>query len=210
MPSRASDKKKTVSGKKSPKVDAYIAKAAPFAQPILKHLRKIVHAGCPGAQETIKWSMPFFDYKGSVAHMAAFKEHCAFGFWKGSLFLKIEERGDAMGHFGRITQLSDLPDDKTLLGYVREATELNERGVKKDAAPRPKKESRPLAVPKDLVAALKKSAKASKTFENFSPSHRREYIEWITEAKREETRQRRLTTAIEWLAEGKPRMWKYQ
>lgn len=197
--------------KKNPAVDAYIAAAAPFARPILQHLRKVMHAGCPEVVETMKWSRPHFDYKGSLAVISAFKAHCAFGFWKGSLIFDKEmaERDDAMGHFGRITQVSDLPDDKTLIGYVRKAVELNEAGIK---VPRPaKKGTKKLAleVPDDLTRALRKNAAAAKTFADFSPSHRREYIEWLTEAKREETRERRLETALEWLAEGKPRMWKY-
>lgn len=197
--------------KKNPEVDAYIAQAAPFAKPILKHLRKMVHTGCPAVEEKMKWSMPFFDYKGSLAHMAAFKEHCAFGFWKRALLFGTDEPEDreGMGQFGRITQLSDLPNDATLLAYVRKAAELNERGI---ALPRPARERGPrtLDLPDDLVAALRKNAKAGKTFENFNFTNRKEYVEWITEAKRDETRRQRLATTIEWLAAGKPRMWKYQ
>ncbi len=198
--------------KKDPAIDTYIAKAAPFAQPILKHLRKIVHTGCPGAEEKIKWGMPFFLYRGdNLAHMAAFKEHCAFGFWKGSLFLDVEtENSEAMGHFGRITKRTDLPNDKTLLGYVRQAAALNEAGVKKERPRRPKRPASELQVPADLTAALKKNAKARSTFQNFSYSKRKEYVDWLVEAKREETRRRRLTTAVQWLAEGKSRTWKYQ
>ena len=198
---------------KDPAVDAYIAKAAPFAQPILKHLRKLVHAGCRGAEERMKWGMPFFIYKGdNLAHMAAFKAHCAFGFWKGSLFLDPEasERDDGMGHFGRITSLQDLPNDATLLGHIRKAAELNDAGIRKERPPRKKRQSAELEIPRDLAAALRKNAKARKTFENFSYSKRKDYVDWITEAKREETRRQRLTTAVQWLAEGKSRMWKYQ
>jgi uncharacterized protein YdeI (YjbR/CyaY-like superfamily) len=196
---------------KSAAVDAYINKAAPFARPILKHVRKLVHTGCPDVTETIKWSMPFFEHKGNLAYMAAFKEHCSFGLWKGSRLSdsKLPREEEGMGHFGRITKLSDLPDDKTLLGYVRQIAELNERGVKEPRAPRPKRKSQPLIIPDGFASALARNAKARKTFEGFSNSHRREYVEWITEAKRDETRRRRLTTAIEWLAAGKPRMWKY-
>jgi uncharacterized protein YdeI (YjbR/CyaY-like superfamily) len=198
--------------KTNPEVDSYIAQAAPFARPILKHLRKIVHAGCPAVEETIKWGMPFFLYKGNLAHMAAFKEHCAFGFWNGSLFLGPDagKRSDAMGHFGRITSPTDLPNDKTLLGYVRKAAELNEAGVRRERAPRPKRPPGELHVPAELTAALSRNAKARKTFQNFSYSKRKEYLDWIAEAKREATRRQRLTTAVQWMAEGKSRMWKYQ
>ena len=196
--------------RKNPAVDRYIAQAAPFAQPILKHLRKIVHAGCPAVEETIKWGFPHFDYKGTLAGMAAFKAHCSFGFWKGALIFgpEIAERDDAMGHFGRITRLSDLPNEEILIGYVCRAAELNDAGIKVPRGAKPKG-PRVLEVPNDLSAALRKNAKARKTFEDFSYSHRKEYVEWITEGKREETRCQRLATTIEWLAEGKSRNWKY-
>jgi uncharacterized protein YdeI (YjbR/CyaY-like superfamily) len=193
-------------GKKDLRIDAYIAKSADFAKPILKHLREVVHKGCPDVEETVKWSMPHFDYAGApLAGMAAFKAHCAFGFWKGSLIVPGSK--EAMGQFGRITSLGDLPNDKVLIGYVQKAARLNEEGVK---VPRPlKHEKKPIRVPADLAAAFKKNAKARTTFEGFSPSHKREYLEWITQAKAEETRKKRLETAIEWMAEGKPRNWKY-
>jgi len=192
-------------GKKDPRVDAYIAKSADFARPILKRMRDLVHKGCPEVEETIKWGMPAFDYHGFLGGMAAFKAHCAFNLWKGSML--GADNSDAMGQFGRITSVSDLPKDSVLVGYVREAARLNAEGVK---APRqPKAPKKPLSTPPDLASALKRNAKAKATFEGFSPSHRREYIEWITEAKTEETRSKRLGTAIEWMAEGKPRMWKY-
>jgi len=196
--------------KKDPRIDAYIDKAAPFARPILKYLRKVVHAGCPEVEETLKWSMPHFDYKGVMCGMAAFKEHCAFGFWKAALIFdgdKARER-EAMGHFGRITSLDDLPGEKILIGYVREAAELNKKGIKAPGRTQPKKK-RPLQVPDYLKTALKRNAKAKRTFESFSPSHQREYVEWLREAKREETRQHRLKTAIDWMAQGKVRNWKY-
>jgi uncharacterized protein YdeI (YjbR/CyaY-like superfamily) len=192
--------------KNDPRIDAYIAKSAPFARPILKHLRELVHKGCPGVEETVKWSAPHFDYHGGpLAGMAAFKAHCAFGFWKGSLIVPVSS--DAMGQFGRITSLADLPADRVMIGYVRKAVRLNEEGVK---VPRLVKHPRKdIPMPPDLTAALKKNAKARATFDGFSPSHKREYLEWITEAKGEETRKKRLGTAIEWMAEGKPRNWKY-
>lgn len=195
---------------KDPRIDAYIAKSADFAQPILKHLRNVVHAGCPKVEETMKWSMPHFDYKGVMCGMAAFKQHCVFGFWKESLVFdgaKATEK-TAMGSFGCIKSLADLPGEKTLIGYVKKATALNEAGIKAPGRTQPKKK-KPLVVPDYFSAALKKNAKARKTFEDFPPSKRREYLEWVTGAKREETRNERLETSIKWLAEGKPRHWKY-
>jgi uncharacterized protein YdeI (YjbR/CyaY-like superfamily) len=195
-------------GKRDPRVDAYIDKSAPFAKPILKHLRRVVHTGCPAVEETIKWQFPHFDYKGVICGMAAFKNHCAFGFWKASLILGSDKAGEErMGQFGRITSLADLPDEEILIGYVRKAAEVNDAGVK---LPRAKPKTwKPLRIPKDLKVALQKNAKGRKSFESFSPSQKREYIEWITEAKREETRKERLKTAIKWMAEGKVRNWKY-
>ena len=196
---------------KDPRIDAYIAKSAGFAKPILKHLRKVVHAGCPQVVETIKWSMPHFDHKGVMCGMAAFKEHCAFGFWKADLILDRDKQAEksGMGSFGCIKSLKDLPSEKTLIGYVKKAAALNEAGIKVPGRAQPKKRA-PIPVPDYFAAALKKNPKAGKAFESFSPSHRREYLEWITEAKREETRQARMATSIKWLAEGKARNWKYQ
>lgn len=195
---------------KDPRIDAYIARSAPFAKSILKHLRKVVHAGCPEVKETIKWSMPHFDYKGMMCGMAAFKAHCAFGFWKGDLVLgrDREEERPGMGTFGCIKSLADLPSEKTLIGYVKKAAALNDAGIKAPGRAAPKKRA-PIPVPDDFAAALKKNAKARQTFDGFPPSHRREYLEWITEAKREETRKERLTKSVKWLAEGKARNWKY-
>ena len=197
--------------RKDPRIDAYIAKSADFAKPILKHLRKVVRAGCPEVEETMKWSMPHFDYKGVMCGMAAFKQHCAFGFWKESLVFggDKKEAKTAMGSFGCIKSLADLPNEKRLIGYVKKAAALNEAGIKAPGRTQPKKKE-PFTVPDYFAAALKKNAKARKTFENFAPSKQREYIEWVTEAKREETRSERLATSIKWLAEGKPRHWKYQ
>jgi uncharacterized protein YdeI (YjbR/CyaY-like superfamily) len=196
---------------KDPRIDAYIAKSAPFAKPILKHLRKVIHAGCPQVEETIKWSMPHFDYKGVMCGMAAFKAHCAFGFWKGDLILDRGKQAEksGMGSFGCIKSLADLPNEKTLIGYVKKAAALNEAGIKVPGRTQPKKREA-LPMPDYFSAALKKNAKARNTFEDLSPSHRREYIEWVSEAKREETREERLTTSVKWLAEGKARNWKYQ
>ena len=192
--------------KKDPRVDAYIAKSAAFARPILAHLRRLVHKGCPDVEETIKWSVPHFDHHGAMCGMAAFKGHCTFGFWKASLVMDGKVARDAMGHFGRIRSLADLPADTVIVGYVKKAATLNEEGVKVARAPQRR---RALAIPADLTRALETQATARKTFENFSPSHKREYIEWITEARTDATRQKRLATTVEWLAEGKVRNWKY-
>ena len=192
--------------KTDPRIDAYIKKAQPFAQAILKHLRKIVHAGCPNCEESIKWQMPFFDYQVTVCFMAAFKQHAVFGFWKGKLLFGKEHNG-AMGHFGRLTSTKDLPTERELIGYVRKAIEFNKRGTKQTRSKSNAK--RRLTVPADLKSALLKNAKARKTFEEFSYSHKKEYVQWITDAKRDETRQKRLKTAIEWLAQGKPQNWRY-
>jgi uncharacterized protein YdeI (YjbR/CyaY-like superfamily) len=196
------------------RIDAYIGKSADFAKPILTHLRQIVHKACPDATETVKWGMPFFEYAGAIlCNMAAFKQHCSFGLWNAPLLkdpegiLHVKDK-NAMGHFDRITSLKDLPSDKILMAYLKEAALLNEKGIKK---PVPKKAPKPeLPVPPELVAALKKNKKARTMFEGFPPSHRREYIEWITEAKTEATREKRVAITIEWLEEGKSRMWKYQ
>jgi uncharacterized protein YdeI (YjbR/CyaY-like superfamily) len=197
-------------GTRDDRVDAYIAKSPEFARPILTHLRDLVHAACPDVEETMKWSRPHFLYKGLLCGMSAFKEHCAFGFWNGSLVVKgnADEAKDGAGQFGRITQVADLPSKKILTGFIKEAMKLNDAGVKSPARTKPKT-PREVIVPDDLSAALRKSKKAQATFEKFPPSHKREYIEWITEAKTEATRTKRLTTTIEWLAEGKPRNWKY-
>jgi len=198
-------------GKKDPRVDAYIAKAAPFARPILSQLRKAVHAGCPQVAEAIKWGAPFFMYEGILCSMAAFKQHCAFGFWKGTLLKALTTRGtanEAMGQLGRIESLADLPSEEFLVQQVKEAMRLNAQGAKAPTKHKSKAKT-PLVVPPYLKAALKKHAKARATFDGFSPSHKREYIEWITEAKTEATRQKRLDTALAWMAEGKVRNWKY-
>jgi uncharacterized protein YdeI (YjbR/CyaY-like superfamily) len=195
-------------GRRDPRVDAYIENSASFAKPILEHLRGIVHTACPQVEETIKWSFPHFDYRGAMmCSMASFKRHCAFGFWNASLVLGDKAADGAMGHLGRITSLADLPPDRTLASYVRKAAKLNDEGVRAvRVARQPRVE---LPVPDDLMRALKKNKKARTTFDAFPPSHKREYVEWIAEAKRDETRKRRVDMAIEWIAEGKPRNWKY-
>ena len=199
-------------GTRDPRIDAYIAKAADYAKPILTHLREVVHSACPNVEETMKWSAPHFMYEGMLCGMSSFKEHCAFGFWKGSLIVDRDggKFDEAAGQFGRITKVKDLPSKATLSGYIKQAMRLNENGVKSPASATKKPAKPPVEIPGDLAAALKKNRKASATFEGFSPSHRREYVDWITEAKTDATRQRRLDSAIEWMAEGKSRHWKYQ
>jgi uncharacterized protein YdeI (YjbR/CyaY-like superfamily) len=198
---------------KDNRIDAYIEKSAPFAQPILKRLRSLVHKACPGVQETIKWGFPHFEYNNEIlCNMAAFKQHCSFGFWKATLMkdpeglLTLMEKA-SMGHFGRISSLDDIPSEKIVTSYIKEAMKLNEEGIKVERKAAPKKE---LDIPAYFTAALSKNKKALRTFEGFSPSNKRDYIEWITEAKTDATRDKRLETAIEWMAEGKTRHWKYQ
>jgi hypothetical protein len=193
-----------------PRVDAYIAAAAPFAKPILKRIRADVHKGCPRVEETMKWSFPHFDYKGMLCGMAAFKQHCTLGFWKASLLRDAlpERSKDAMGQFGRITSLDDLPLEKDLIALVRQAARLNDEGVKVVRRPRA-----PKAMPKAPAAflrALRENGKAKGAYDTLSPSHRREYLEWITDAKTDATRDKRIATSIAWLAEGKSRNWKYE
>ena len=199
-------------GQKDPRVDAYIDRSQEFAKPILSHIRELVHKGCPEVEETIKWGFLHFDYQGIMCSMASFKNHCAFGFWKASLMkdphkLMSEVGETAMGQFGKIVDLSDLPKDKILIEYVREAARLNGEGIKLPA--KPKKEKQELVIPSYFSAALKKNKGARETFENFSYSNKKDYVEWLTDARNEETRNKRLETAIEWLAEGKVRNWKY-
>lgn len=198
----------------SKQVDAYVAKSASFAQPILEHLRELVHTACPDVVETIKWSFPHFDYKGILCSMAAFKNHCSFGFWKGVLMsdpnnvMTIVGR-TSMGNFDRITSIDDLPSDKIMLAYIREAMKLNDEDSKLPAKKTPAKKAAEVNVPEYFTKVLKKNKKAYAAFTAFSPSRRKEYVQWITEAKTEETRKKRIGTAIEWLSEGKPRDWKY-
>lgn len=198
---------------KDPRIDAYIKKSAPFAQPILKHIREVVHKACPETEETIKWGFPHFDYKGMLCSMAAFKQHCSFGFWKGAIMKDDKQLLNRvgvtdMGHFDKITSMKDLPSDKILTAYIKVAMQLNDEGVKLPAKPKTT-EKKPLEPPPELQAALKKNKAAQIVFEGFSPSHKKEYIEWITEAKTEATRDKRIATTIEWLTEGKSRHWKY-
>ena len=199
-------------GKKDPRVDAYIAKSPEYARPILKHLRKLVHQACPKAEETLKWSQPFFLYHGMLCGMSGFKNYTVFGCWKDKLMTpEMVGFGKAgkniFSRVGQLKSLADLPGDRELLAYIKAGARLNEAGVKTPrTAPRKKK---PVVVPDYFKAALQKNKKARAAFEAFSPSHQREYIEWITGAKGEDTRQRRIAQALAWMAEGKSRNWKY-
>ncbi|HXC04081.1 MAG TPA: DUF1801 domain-containing protein [Bacteroidia bacterium] len=200
-------------------IDVYIAKAAPFAKPILTHIRNLVHQACPEVEEQTKWGFPHFDYKGMCISMAGFKAHCSLGFWKASLMKDPQKlftrlsgaEGTGMGHLGKITSLKDLPSDKILLAYFKEAIRLNEEGITlPPRAKPPVKDKKELILPPALVAGLKKNKKAATQFKAFSYSHQKEYAEWIGEAKTEETIQKRLATTLEWLEEGKSRNWKYK
>ena len=192
-----------------PRIDAYNERAAPFAQPILRHVRAAVHEACPHVEETIKWGMPTFVHAGGIlCGMAAFKQHASFGYWKHALVVGEGEPRDGMGSYGKMTSVDDLPAKKTLLAHIRKAMKLNEDGVKspaRKAAPKP-----PPETPADLAAALGKNKPAQAAFDAFPPGCKREYIDWIVEAKREETRAKRLAQAVEWIAEGKRRNWKYE
>jgi len=205
--------------KLNPKVDAYIEMARPFAQPILAHLRKAIHAGCPQVDETIKWSRPFFEYRSVIlCNISGFKEHCSLGFWGleiGAILRKAGVvRDGAMGSLGRITSIASLPPEKKIVDWVAQAAALIESGRERSpiaARPRVVKPAKPaLKTPPDLKRALAKNKKASAAFAAFGPSCRREYIEWIVDAKRPETREQRIATAVTWTAEGKQRNWKYQ
>jgi uncharacterized protein YdeI (YjbR/CyaY-like superfamily) len=188
--------------KKDPRVDAYIAGAGDFAKPILNRIRKLIHSACPRVEETIKWNSPFFVHKGILIALPAFKRHCALIFWKGKIIL-----GKERTKYRRLTSQADLPPDKILLGYIRKAVELNETGVK---VSRPKAKKREVVVPGYFRAALRKNPRALATFEKFSPSQRREYVEWITSAKLEETRARRIEKALKTLAQGKSHNSQYR
>lgn len=209
MPKPASD----------PRVDVYIANAAPFAQPVLMHLRVLVHMACPDAVEEIKWGMPFFLHNGKIlCNLSAFKAHCSFGFWGAEIGKVLREDGvlgvGGMGSLGKISGVENLPPEKKLLGYIRQAAALIDAGLGDNRvaaarrvvkAPKP-----PVEVPAEFTAALRRDRKAAAAYAAFSPSCQREYAEWIAEAKRPETRERRIAQAVEWIAEGKQRNWKYQ
>ena len=193
---------------KDRRVDAYIAKAAPFAKPILTRIRSVVHEACPPVEETIKWGAPFFLYEGILCNMAAFKQHCSLMFWKAGSIVSTGS-GDSMGKFGQLKSVDDLPSPAVLTKHVKAVMKLNEQRSKVP----PKKKTRAqkaVDMPAELTAALKKNRKAATAFEAFPPSHRREYAEWVAGAKGDDTRRRRVETAVEWIAEGQSRNWKYE
>lgn len=194
---------------RDPRIDAYIAKQGDFARPILAHLRRVVHEGAPEVEETIKWSMPHFTYRGRLfAGMAAFKAHATFGLWQaGSVLGETVAERDAMGQFGRLTSIDDLPPEEELKDIIRRAAAEAEKGPR----PRPKKEPKPeLETPRELETALDANPAARAAFDGFPPSARREYVDWVVDAKRPETRHKRIAQAVEWMSEGKRRNWKYE
>ncbi|UKT64583.1 YdeI/OmpD-associated family protein [Pedobacter mucosus] len=197
----------------SVQVDQYIANAAEFAIPILNHLRNLIHKADGRLEEKIKWGMPFFEYKGAVCHIAGFKNHCTIGFWKASLmndeYHIFNDLSGAMGLINYIKSLEDLPADEILIAYVQQGIQLNEEGKKIPAKPK-KISTNEVITPKYFLDALQEDPKALATFFNFSASNKREYISWLEEAKTESTKLKRLETAVEWIAEGKERMWKYK
>jgi len=197
------------------KIDAYIAKSADFAKPILLHIRELVHKACPDVEEKVKWGMPHFDYKGGpLCHMAAFKQHAAMGFWKAALMkdavlIENAKSETAMGHLGKITSLKGMPADKKITAWIKEAMALNDKGIK--LSPKAKTaDKKELVIPDYFTKAIAKNKKAKQVFDNFAYSHKKEYLNWIIEAKTDETRNNRMATAIAWIAEGKGRNWKYE
>ena len=187
------------------RIDAFIAKAQPFAQPILTHLRDVLHHACGGLEESIKWGRPAFLNEGRIlAVFGAFKAHASLTLWKMGEATGREEEG--MGQFGKLTSLADLPGDEELIRIIQATASARAK-----AMPQPKKAPRPdLPVPDELASALAASPKAQAVWDGFAPSHRREYSEWVSEAKRAETRAARVAQSVEWIAEGKQRNWKYQ
>ncbi len=195
-----------------PRIDAYLERAEEFAQPVLEHLRAIVHATCPNVEETIKWGFPHFMHAGSIlCSMAAFKQHVAFGFWKGKLIDGIEPVDpdqSAMGQFGRLRRIDDLPGKRSLAGFIRQAMKLNEQGTRQPLSKRSTR-SRAVSMPPELAAGLARSRRSREHFEKLPPGQQREYLEWIAEGKQVATRKRRSEQAIDWLSDGKPRNWRY-
>lgn len=194
-----------------PRIDAYIAKAQPFAQPILQQLRAAVHEACPDVEETLKWGMPHWTRQGRIlVYGAAFKAHAAFGFGHGDQVVVTGKDGEAMGQFGRLTGVADMPSPAKLRALVKKAARLIEAGAKAPRAPKTGNEKPAPTVPVELAAALRREPKARAFFATLAPSHQRDYAEWITEAKQPATRERRIAQALVWLAEGKRRNWKYE
>ena len=197
----------------SKRVDEYIKNAPDFARPIMEKIRKAFHKGCPECEEAIKWGCPYFMYKGMLGGMASFKGHVSMGFWRSKEMDDPEKLFDTgtgakasmcNAHFHN---LKEVPTQKILAEYVKRAAKLQDTEAPKKKATKKKISTR---IPADLAELFKKHKKAKTVFEGFAPSHKRDYIEWITEAKRDATRQKRLKTTIEWLSEGKQRHWKYQ
>ena len=199
-------------GRDDARFEAKIKAAEPFAQPILRHLRALVHEACPGVRETVKWGHLCFEREAIICMIGAFRQHCAFRFWHGGMRAVLAEDGvtelSAMSSFGRITRVADLPSDRKMLGYLRHAVALAESGVPARRR-RPTRVKPETKVPAELAAALKANPVAAATFAKLSPGGRRDYVDWIGEAKREATRSNRLATTVAWLAEGKARDWKY-
>lgn len=190
---------------RDPRIDEKIAKAADFARPILEHLRALIHRTVPNVGETLKWGMPHFTYKGkNLAAMAGFKAHCALSIHGES------HEGEGMGSVGKIGSLADLPDDVELARRLQEAQGRIDRGEKEAWRRVPPRAKRTIEVPEDLATALAATPAAAQIFDRLAPSHRYEYLEWITGAKRPQTRAKRIGEALEWLAEGKRRNWKYE
>ena len=199
---------------KNPAVDNYIDKSSDFAKPILNHLRSLIHKACPAAEEKIKWGFPHFEYKKDMlCHFASFKKHCAFGFWKSAVMKdqwlqENAELGNAMGNYGKITSMEDLPADKIIIAHIKEAMKLNDEGIK---VPRTQAgKTSPVETPDYFLKEIRKNKKAMAAWEKSSNSFKKEYVEWVVDAKREETRSKRMQQAIEWIAEGKGRNWKYE
>lgn len=195
------------------RIDAYISKSADFAKPILTHIRSLVHKACPDVEETIKWGFPHFDYKGEMmCSMASFKQHATMGFWKAALMkdpmlVANAKTETAMGHTGQLRSLKDLPSDKKIMAWIKDAMQLNDKGIKLPSRPKSVIE---VKEPDYFMTALKKNKKAMEAYGKFPNGAKKEYILWITEAKSEETRNKRMATAVEWISEGKTRNWKYQ
>jgi len=201
--------------KKIKEIDSYIAKAQPFAQPVMKHFRELVHKTCPDVEEKMKWSFPHFDYKGQMmCSMASFKQHCVIGFWKAQLIdgkLVDNAKSEvAMGHMGRLTSLKDLPPDKQLVTWIRKAMKLNDEGIVISKPKPSEKDKKEFTVPRELTVAINKNKKAKATWDKASYSFRKEYVMWVDETKTEATRNKRIETTVEWVSEGKARNWKYE
>ena len=195
-------------GAMNPAVTAYIAKSPPFAKPIFERLRRLFHEACPAIEEKVKWNCPSFEYKGMVGGFAGFKAHAVFGFWRQDVLPDPKGLFKGRGPMAnKLTDVSQLPPDDVLVSYIKAAVALNEKGAPARFKSKPKP---PLKVPSYFMAAVRKNKKALAAFNAFPPSHKREYVEWIVDAKQEETRNRRLQTAIAWMAEGKARNWKYE